>query len=1320
VLAGSLVSGAAITATLLGEATPASAQPAVTLYVAPSGSGDCTSQVNACGSIQTAINTATGGSYSGDDVTIDVADGTYTENDTIDASSLDSLTIQGAGQGSTFVDGSQADPVFIVQSGTVAMSDLTIENGQATGDGNGGGIDSCDGSSGCQLTVSNSTFTNNDAPGNGGREGLGGAIDNGDNGGQGTLTVTDSTFTDNTAYSQGGAIDSCLGGSGCTVTVTGSTFTGNSAFYGGSAIYNAGSGYNNNDNAGGQGTLSVTDSTFTDNTGADGGGVIENAEGAGNGSGPSDGTVTVTDSTFSDNTASHGGAIDSGDQGGTGTVTVTDSTFSGNLATNDGGAIDNGDNSDNNGDVGGSVTVSDSTFSDNTASSNGGASDGGAIDNDGIGTTTVADSTFAGNTAGHDGGAIDNADVGGSGTVTITSSTLWGNWAGSAGGSIDNPGAGDAVLAATILAAAPTGGECSGTVTDGGYNIDDDGSCGFTATGSVSDSATLDATLGALKQNQGPTQTMLSDSDSPTVGAIPNNTTLGADLVCPTTDQQGVASAPGGSCNIGATQTEFTAPTISAVTFSGTPAAPTVTVWGSGFGTEADLGTPVPAYGGGTGSDFGTQFFLLAGFGAGEGAGPYGDFVGLDVSSYSDDQITFTFGSQYANYGPLSQGEPFSVTLLGTTFNGTASYPSHSSAGTPPYAYVANYGDGTVTPISTATGTADTPINVGTHPEAIAVSPDGTTAYVANQGSGTVTPIATATNTGGTAITVGASPEAIAITPNGQTAYVANYGDGTVTPITTATNTPGTPISVGTGPSAIAISPDGQNAYVTVSGSNEVVPIATATDTPGTPIPVGNNPVAIAITPDGQTAYVANGLDGTVTPIDLASQTAEPAIVVAEAELTAIAITPDGTTAYVTDNGNTVTSIDLATQTVGTTITVGNDPHGIAFSPDGQTAYAANYDDNTVTPVTTSTGATGNPINVGNGPTAVAFVPDQGPTAALAASTTGSTTSFDASDSVPGTSPIVSYSWNFGDGNTATTSSPTTTHTYGAGVCAGTMSSPACTATVTETDAAGASTTQVTTGQTVSLNGSGAAVASASVEIVTTDCTSDNTCEAAVAAPATSTSAAQSVTVSVPAAGSASGTLTVSSGPGQINCTAKGFKVVSDVTSYSSTFTPSTNVQVSDVISGVASTKKIKICFEGASPPPKFLKKCARTPVAPCATLVESGGNVDATILVPGNDPKFHIDGVETLTESPTSYSTKGTIGKTITIKGTDLLGATGQSKPSVAFTSLGGSTIAGPVTTATATKVTVEVPNGAATGTITVAWTGETLTSDGPITIAS
>ena len=70
-------------------------------------------------------------------------------------------------------------------------------------------------------------------------------------------------------------------------------------------------------------------------------------------------------------------------------------------------------------------------------------------------------------------------------------------------------------------------------------------------------------------------------------------------------------------------------------------------------------------------------------------------------------------------------------------------------------------------------------------------------AYVASDSSpGIVTPIYS-TGTAGTPITVGSDPTGVAITPNGPAAYAANYGDGTVTPIDTATNTAGPPITVG-------------------------------------------------------------------------------------------------------------------------------------------------------------------------------------------------------------------------------------------------------------------------------------------------------------------------------------------------------------------------------------------------------------------------------------------------------------------------------------------------------------------------------------------
>jgi YVTN family beta-propeller protein len=145
-----------------------------------------------------------------------------------------------------------------------------------------------------------------------------------------------------------------------------------------------------------------------------------------------------------------------------------------------------------------------------------------------------------------------------------------------------------------------------------------------------------------------------------------------------------------------------------------------------------------------------------------------------------------------------------------------AAAPREVSAATPPTAYIANAGSGTVTPISTVTNTAGKPIKIGNGPAAIAITPDGKTVYVANTGSGTVTPISTATNTAGKPIKVGDGPEAIAITPDGKTAYVVDFAGpvpanrqagGSVTPISTATNTAGKPIKVGQVPQAIAITP---------------------------------------------------------------------------------------------------------------------------------------------------------------------------------------------------------------------------------------------------------------------------------------------------------------------------------------------------------------------------------------------------------------------------------------------------------------------------------------------------------------------------------
>ena len=239
-----------------------------------------------------------------------------------------------------------------------------------------------------------------------------------------------------------------------------------------------------------------------------------------------------------------------------GTLAVTNSTLSGNSAYySGGGGIWNN---------GGTVTVTNSTLSGNSSTWH-----GGGIYNWNGGTLTVTNSTLSGNSVTD----LDYASGGGiasyGGTLAVTNSTLSGNSAGAGrGGGIESYG-GSATLQNTIVANSPSGGNCSVTITNGGYNLDSDGSCGFgTANHSLSGTTDtpLDPKLGSLADNGGPTLTHALLAGSP---AIDKGNPFGA-----TTDQRGVARPQGAASDIGAFESQAppdtTAPRVSAATPTGT------------------------------------------------------------------------------------------------------------------------------------------------------------------------------------------------------------------------------------------------------------------------------------------------------------------------------------------------------------------------------------------------------------------------------------------------------------------------------------------------------------------------------------------------------------------------------------------------------------------------------------------------------------------------------------------------------------------------------------------------------------------------------
>ena len=417
------------------------------------------------------------------------------------------------------------------------------------------------------------------------------------------------------------------------------------------------------------------------------------------------GALTVSNSAFVANSAgADGGAIDAGDNSGTATLTVTGSTFTGNTGADEGGAIDNAD-------YGGtsSATVTGSTFSGNSVANY----DGGAIangDDDGFGTLVVSTSTFSDNSSGTD--PIPGQDAGASAinngwwstvgvaTTTITGSTFSNNNAlgtNGAGSTISNGSESGATtsIGTSILSGATGGrGECNSAAqpTDLSYNISDDASCGFTATGSVNSSSTLVASLGALANNGGPTDTILPSVPSPVIGAIPETTIVNSTLACPTTDQRGATSS--GACTIGSVQLPWT-----------TPDAPT-SVSAIAVDTSASVSFTAPAFDGGS---------PITGY----------TVTALDSTTPGNGGQTAPGGSSPIDVTGLTNGDSYTFTVVATNINGDSSPGGPSSAVVPKASQTITFT--TTAPTGIVVGSSGyTPAATASSSLTVAITLDGT------------------------------------------------------------------------------------------------------------------------------------------------------------------------------------------------------------------------------------------------------------------------------------------------------------------------------------------------------------------------------------------------------------------------------------------------------------------------------------------------------------------------------------------------------------------------------------------------------------------
>ena len=240
------------------------------------------------------------------------------------------------------------------------------------------------------------------------------------------------------------------------------------------------------------------------------------------------GSVAMNSSSINGNSAVNGGGIfiDSG------TVTLAHSTVAGNNANSGiGGGIANS---------GGVLLMVNSTISGNSVGTAFGNNGGGIYTTDATGVSvTIINSTISGNSAAAGGGIITF------GPVTLTNSTVAGNAAANGNGGgilVQNPTTvtlKNTIVAANTLGAGGAGPDLSGAFASQDYNLIGN-TAGATFTGTTTHNITnVNALLGPLGNNGGPTSTHALLPCSPALNAGSNALALDQNSSPLLTDQRG-------------------------------------------------------------------------------------------------------------------------------------------------------------------------------------------------------------------------------------------------------------------------------------------------------------------------------------------------------------------------------------------------------------------------------------------------------------------------------------------------------------------------------------------------------------------------------------------------------------------------------------------------------------------------------------------------------------------------------------------------------------------------------------------------------------
>jgi hypothetical protein len=220
------------------------------------------------------------------------------------------------------------------------------------------------------------------------------------------------------------------------------------------------------------------------------------------------------------------------------------------------------------------VVASNTTILDSLIARNTGEGIGGVIN--GSTGAVISNSTVANNTAVLSGvaplvgplvwsGGVINA----AGLLEIDHSTIAGNKV--VGGAAlltgTNLGTVGVLDPSTVIRSSVIGAgaspNCGGPIDSNGHNVAADGSCSLTGAG---DRANVDPLLAPLANNGGPTDT---------IALLPGSPAIDAGDACPAVDQRGSSRAQGKTCDAGAYESPFTAPTTASIRATTPPVTPT-------------------------------------------------------------------------------------------------------------------------------------------------------------------------------------------------------------------------------------------------------------------------------------------------------------------------------------------------------------------------------------------------------------------------------------------------------------------------------------------------------------------------------------------------------------------------------------------------------------------------------------------------------------------------------------------------------------------------------------------------------------------------